>query len=261
MSSDELLGVIAGMAKQENQIKQINELQNKLAAHRPYEGDMLVQLRKYYRLGLTWTSNAIEGSSYTESETKILLEDGITVAGKTLRETMATLGHAKAYDYMFSLLAQKGLTERDVLTMHEMLEGGMETGSAGEYRNSAVFVTGTTFKFPSAAKVPGLMRTLFEKTIPGLSLLHPVIQAAQIHKELVTIHPFSDGNGRVARLAMNTLLIQQGYMPVQIYPVTRQEYIDSLRQAQVHGDDADFIELILQQEIESQKEILRILAE
>ena len=77
-----------GIAKQEAQIKQIDALHGQLATYRPYEGDRLVQLRKYYRLGLTWTSNAIEGSSYTESETKILLEDGITVAGKTLRETI-----------------------------------------------------------------------------------------------------------------------------------------------------------------------------
>ena len=99
-----------GIAKQEAQIKQIDALHGQLATYRPYEGDRLVQLRKYYRLGLTWTSNAIEGSSYTESETKILLEDGITVAGKTLRETMAALGHAKAYDYMFTLIGKKGVS-------------------------------------------------------------------------------------------------------------------------------------------------------
>ncbi|MDR2669750.1 MAG: Fic family protein [Desulfovibrio sp.] len=250
-----------GTAQQEARLRQIDALQSNLAGYRPYEGDMLVQLRKYYRLGLTWTSNAVEGSSYTESETKILLEDGITVAGKTLRETMAALGHAKAYDYMFTLTGKKGITERDVLTMHAMLEGGMETGTAGKYRTTAVLVTGTAFRFPSAAEVPDLMRTLFERTIPGFVSLHPVLQSAKIHKEIVTIHPFSDGNGRAARLAMNTVLIQHGYMPVQIAPVIRQEYIDSLRRAQIQGDDADFIGLILRQEIESQKEILRLIAE
>lgn len=248
-------------AKQEAQLQQIETLQKQLATHRPFEGDMLVQLRKYYRLGLTWTSNAIEGSSYTESETKILLEDGITVAGKTLQETMSALGHAKASDYMFGLMGKNALTEHDMLAMHGMLEGGMETGTAGQYRTTAVFVTGTTFTFPPARAVPGLMRALFEKTMPELAALHPGIQAAKLHKEIVTIHPFSDGNGRVARLAMNTVLIQHGYLPVQIYPVIRQEYIDSLRHAQTHSDDADFIQLILQQEIESQKEVLRIISD
>jgi Fic family protein len=102
------------------------------------------------------------------------------------------------------------------------------------------------------------MRTLFAQTIPGLASLHPVVQSAKIHKEIVSIHPFSDGNGRVARLAMNTILSRHGYMPVQIFPVIRQEYIDLLRHAQIKGDDSGFIELILQQEIESHKEILRI---
>lgn len=244
--------------RQNELISRIDELQTRVAALRPYEGDMLIQLRKYYRLGLTWTSNAIEGSSYTESETKILLEDGITIGGKSLRDTFAALGHAKAYDYMFTLLGRKGITETDILTMHGMMDGGLETGEAGKYRTTAVFVTGSTYTFPPAKAVPGLMRDLFEKTMPKLAALHPVTQSARLHEELVTIHPFSDGNGRIARLAMNTILIQRGFLPVQIHPVIRRMYIDSLHEAQTNGNDGEFIELILQQEIESQKEILRI---
>ena len=247
-------------AKQNELISRIDELQAKVTALRPYEGDMLIQLRKYYRLGLTWTSNAIEGSSYTESETKVLLEDGITVGGKSLRDTFAALGHAKAYDYMFTLLGRKGVSEKDILTMHGMMDGGLETGDAGKYRTTAVFVTGSTYTFPPAKALPGLMRDLFDKTMPLLAALHPVEQSARLHEELVTIHPFSDGNGRIARLAMNTVLIQNGFLPVQIHPVIRQQYIDSLRDAQTSGNNAEFIELILQQEIESQKEILRIFA-
>ena len=250
-----------GNTRQDELISRISDLQSKVAALRPYEGDTLTQLRKYYRLGLTWTSNAIEGSSYTESETKILLEDGITIGGKSLRDTFAALGHAKAYDYMFSLLGKKEVTEQDIKAMHGMLEGGLEIGIAGEYRTTAVFVTGSAFKFPSAKAVPGLMRDLFEKTMPEVSSLHPVLQSAKIHEELVTIHPFSDGNGRIARLAMNAVLIQNDFLPVQIHPVIRQQYIDSLRTAQISGDNTEFVELILQQEIESQKEVLRIFEE
>ncbi|MDL2271844.1 Fic family protein [Desulfovibrio sp. OttesenSCG-928-I05] len=245
-------------ARQNELISRIDELQARVAVLRPYEGDMLIQLRKYYRLGLTWTSNAIEGSSYTESETKVLLEDGITIGGKSLRDTFAALGHAKAYDYMFTLLGSKGITEKDILTMHGMMDGGLETGNAGEYRKSAVFVTGSTFTFPPARAVPELMHDLFDTIVPQRATQHPVIQAARIHEELVSIHPFSDGNGRIARLAMNTVLIQNGFLPVHIHPVIRQIYIDSLRETQMRGNSNEFIELILQQEIESQKEILRI---
>jgi Uncharacterized conserved protein len=242
-------------------ISRINELQSQVSGLRPYEDNMLVQLRKYYRVGLTWTSNAIEGSSYTESETKILLEDGVTVAGKTLQETFAALGHAKAYDYMFSLLKQEGITEEDVLAMHGLMEGGLEIGEVGKYRTRAVFVTGSSFKFPSAGDIPDLMKEFFTKTMPQMAPLHPVVRAAKIHEHLVTIHPFADGNGRIARLAMNTTLIQNGFLPVQIHPIIRKEYIDSLRIAQLTGNSQEFVRLILQQEVESQKEVLRIVGQ
>ncbi|MDR1686466.1 MAG: Fic family protein [Desulfovibrio sp.] len=241
-------------------ISRIGELQAQIASLRPFEGNMLVQIRQYYRVGLTWTSNAIEGSSYTESETKILLEDGITVGGKTLKETFAALGHAQAYDYMFSLLKNNGITEKDILTMHGMMKGGLETDEVGMYRTHAVFVTGSTFKFPSAGEIPCLMQEMFADTIPQMANLHPVVQAAKIHACLVAIHPFGDGNGRTARLAMNTLLIQNGFLPVQIQPVIRKQYIEALEAAH-SGDSDEFLELILQQEIESQKEILRLVGQ
>ena len=82
---------------------------------RPFEGELLKQLRDYYRIGLTWSSNALEGNTLTESETKVLLEDGLTIGGKPLRDTFEALGHAKAYDFMFSLLGQREITEADAL--------------------------------------------------------------------------------------------------------------------------------------------------
>lgn len=167
-------------ARQNELISRIDELQTRVAALRPYEGDMLIQPRKYYRLGLTWTSNAIEGSFYTESETKILLEDGITIGGKSLRDTFAALGHAKAYDYMFTLLGRKGLTEKDILTMHGMMDGGLETGDAGKYRTTAFFMTGSTYVFPPAKAVSGLTCDLFDKTMPQPAKLHPVAQSARL---------------------------------------------------------------------------------
>lgn len=88
--------------------------------YRPFEGDMLEQIKAYYKIGLTWSSNALEGNTYTESETKVLLEDGLTVGGKPLRETFEVLGHGKAYDFMFTLIKRKEITEEHVLTMHKL---------------------------------------------------------------------------------------------------------------------------------------------
>ncbi|MDR1158919.1 MAG: hypothetical protein LBK75_11585 [Oscillospiraceae bacterium] len=78
--------------------EQIDERKAAIDVMRPFEGDTLRQLRGYYRIGLTWMSNALEGNSLTEIETKVLLEDGLTVGGKPLRDTFEALGHAAAYD-------------------------------------------------------------------------------------------------------------------------------------------------------------------
>ncbi len=93
--------------------KEINTL-------RPLEGEMLEQIKDYYRVGLTWTSNALEGNSLTESETKVLLEDGLTVGGKPLRDIFEAVDHARAYDFMFSVFQNHRIDEYMVLRMHEL---------------------------------------------------------------------------------------------------------------------------------------------
>ncbi len=88
--------------------------QKTINKERPFQGTLLTELRNYFRIGLTWSSNALEGNTLTESETKVLLEDGITVGGKPLRDTLEALGHAKSYDYMFGLLQNRSIKEQDV---------------------------------------------------------------------------------------------------------------------------------------------------
>ncbi len=78
------------------------------------------ELKQYYRIGLTWSSNALEGNTLTESETKVLLEDGLTIGGKPLRDTFEAIGHAKGYDYMFTLLGNHQITVEDALSMHRL---------------------------------------------------------------------------------------------------------------------------------------------
>ena len=94
----------------------IDQYKAKIDELRPFEGNMLKQIKDYFRIGLTWSSNALEGNTLTESETKVLLEDGLTVGGKPLRYTFEALGHAKAYDFMFTLLKKNVISEDDILT-------------------------------------------------------------------------------------------------------------------------------------------------
>lgn len=224
---------------------------------RPFEGDMLNEIKGYYRIGLTWSSNAIESNTLTESETKVLLEDGLTAGGKPLRDTFEALGHAQAYDFMFTLLRGRKISEIDVLTMHRTFYKDIDAGNAGKYRSKPVIITGSKYAVSEVGKIKGEMDRLFKWIDEERDKYHPVEFAAQLHKRFVFIHPFVDGNGRISRLLMNTALIQDGYMLAVIPPVLRQEYISLLER--VHKDDKPFIDFITDRVLESEKEIMRLL--
>ena len=114
--------------------EKIDQYKAILDEKRPFEPPVLKQLQNYYRIGLTYSSNALEGNTLTISETKVLLEDGLTANGKPLKDTFEALGHAKAYDFMFSLLRRHEITEQDVLTLHRLFYTGIDDAQAGRYR-------------------------------------------------------------------------------------------------------------------------------
>lgn len=240
-----------------NLIKKVDRYQDAINEIRPFEGHMLKEIKAYYRVGLTWSSNALEGNTLTETETKVLLEDGLTAGGKPLRDTFEALGHAKAYDFMFSLLNSHQITEADALTMHRMFYRNIDEAYAGKYRDRQVFITGSKYPVCKPDCIADKMKELFAWVASDRNKFHPVEFAAQLHKRFVFTHPFIDGNGRLSRLLMNAALIQDGYMLAIIPPVLRQEYIISLELA--HKDDRPFIDFITEQVYETQKEIMRLL--
>jgi len=226
---------------------------------RPFEGEHLRQLREYYRIGLTWTSNAIEGNSLTEMETKILLEDGLTVGGKPLRDTLEAVGHSLAYDYMFSLLGERRITVRDIQALHHLFFKSIDDSSAGVWREINIIVTGTDYEFPSPDELNDLILELERWIAIERDGMHPVCFAAMLHLKFVTIHPYIDGNGRVARLLMNAVLIQDGFMLAIVPPVLRQEYMLGIRDYQINGNPEPFCQFIAERVLESEKEIMRLL--
>ena len=237
-------------------LRKIDLFQKEINALRPLEGEMLGQIQDYYRVGLTWTSNALEGNSLTESETKVLLEDGLTVGGKPLRDVFEAVGHAKAYDFMFSVFKDRCVDEQTVLKMHRLFYQNIEQGDAGRYRDIRVLITGSQYPVAAPDRVQEEMERLFAWVRKERDGYHPVEFAAQLHKRFVFIHPFKDGNGRVARLLMNLALIQDGYLPAVVPPILRGDYVSLLERA--HRDDGDFIEFIAERELASQKEMLRL---
>ncbi len=224
---------------------------------RPFEGELLQQIKSFYRVGLTWTSNALEGNSLTESETKILIEDGLTVGGRPLKDMFEAVDHAKAYDYMFTLLKNRGITEENILYLHKLFYHNIDEKFAGKYRDIPVFISGSKYPVAKKENIQKEIAEVCQWIKYERNKYHPVKFAALLHKKFVFIHPFKDGNGRVARLLMNTALIQDGFLPALVPPVLRNEYIDLLEKA--HDNDLDFIKFIAEREIESQKDFLRLL--
>lgn len=241
-----------------NRLADNESLQLKITEHRPLDAYELKQLKEYYRIGLTYTSNALEGNSLTESETKVVLEDGITIGGKPLKDHFEAIGHSEAFDLLYKLAENQNISEDDILGLHRLFYYRIDAESAGKYRERNVIITGTDFTPPTPTAVPLAMQE-FVEALPALhSTLHPVEYAALLHLNLATIHPFIDGNGRTARLLMNLALLQTGYPITIIPPIIRADYIAALRSSN-KGNNKPFISFISCCVWESQKEYLRLL--
>ena len=233
-----------------------------LREHRPLSPEEVKELDAYYKIGMTYSSNALEGNTLTISETKVLLEDGLTVGGKPIHDCYEAIGHGKSYDYMLSLARSEQLciTEAMIRRLHHLFYSGIDPDHAGQYRSGQVFITGTTYVPPAPEDVPEQMAAFIQDLNRQAGALHPVALAAYAHRRLVDIHPFQDGNGRTARLLMNLILINRGYCIVMIPPVLRHEYMEALRQAQREKAPSDeaFIRLIAECELEAQRDYCRM---
>jgi Fic family protein len=207
---------------------------------------------------MTYSSNALEGNSLTETETKIVIEDGITIGGKPVRDHLEALGHSEAYDHLFRLAKGQEITEADVKEIHRIFFYRIDAKQAGKYRKSRVIITGTDFIPPGPDKIPDLMGSFIAGLPEIRAKCHPIEFAAIVHRELVTIHPFVDGNGRAGRLLMNLALLQTGYPLAIIPPILRRDYLDTLNKTH-KGDDGPFINFITGVCYESAKEYLRLL--
>jgi Fic family protein len=235
---------------------EIDLLQKEINKYRPLSPGLLDQIKEYYKIGLTYSSNALEGNTLSESETKIVLEEGITIGGKPLKDHFEAVGHAAAYDYIYTICNQKVITEEHILQLHKLFYHHINEDEAGKYRRTKAIITGSKYPLPKPEQLSSLMKEMtlhFKETRKNK---HPVEAAALLHKEFVFIHPFIDGNGRVARLLMNLLLLQEGYNIATIPPITRNQYIDALELA--HIDDRDFLNFIARMVRETQKDYLRL---
>lgn len=243
-----------------NRFKDNDEYKAKIDAYRPLEEYILKQIKAYFKISFTYTSNAIEGNSLSLNETKIIIEDGITIGGKPVKDHLEVIGNSNAYDLLFDIANQNILiTEDTILKLHKILYSNIDETNGGEYRNCNVLITGSEYELPKHQDVPKLMKEFCSKIESNKDKMHPVEFAAWLHERLVSIHPFIDGNGRTARLLMNLALLQAGYNITTISPVVRNDYIAGLQDAQLKNNIVPFTNFISEMVLESQKEYLRII--
>lgn len=210
-----------------------------------------------FELRFTHNSTAIEGNTLTLIETKVVLEDGISIGGKELREIYEVVNHKKAYDYVKKCISEgKPLTKNIVKDLHAILTENIIVG--GVYRNQEVRISGAGFTPPAGnemyAQIKGFYEELKHKTD-----LNPIELAAWTHAEFVRIHPFIDGNGRTARLIMNYQLMSHDFLPVSVSKEDRLEYYNALEVFAVSANLQPFADLVAALEEAQLDEYLKLI--
>jgi len=243
-------------------LAELDRRKSVLDAHRPLAPATVRSLFEALRVEHTYASNAIEGNSLTLQETLVALE-GLTVGGKPLRDHLEAVDHAEAFDYVRVLTDRREpLTENAIRSIHALVLRRSRPDDAGRYRNVQVFISGSRHVPPDPVAVPGAMRDLLWWLCSAEEAgQNPVALSAEFHAQLVTIHPFVDGNGRTTRLVSNLLLMRHGYPPASWTPEDRTEYYRALESAALGGNAAAITLLTAQAVTRTFDRYLRVIEE
>ncbi len=241
-------------------IKEIDDCKKKLNKLRSYDSYRIAQALE---LEYTFESNRIEGNTLTLKETDLVINEGLTISGKSMREHLEAINHSEAIAYVKHLIEKKtDISEREVLAIHNLILRGIDQANAGKYRHVQVMIKGSSHMPPAPYLVPKQMEDLFIWYNSHKQSMHPVLLAAEMHERLVTIHPFVDGNGRTSRLVMNLILLKHGYVIANIKgdSKSRMAYYQALETVQTGGGNNQFIELLARYELEAIQRYIDILS-
>lgn len=217
----------------------------------------LSSYEKDFELTFTHNSTAIEGNTLTLMETKVVLEDGITIGGKELREIYEVINHKKAYGYVKECIAKKKpLDENIVKDLHAILTENIIV--SGIYRKEEVRISGVGFTPPAGNEMYMQIKNFYEDLKIKENELNPIELAAWTHAEFVRIHPYIDGNGRTARLIMNYQLLMHEYLPVSVAKENRIDYYNALEQYAVNGDLSPFADFVAELEEQQLDEYIKL---
>ncbi len=253
--------------------KQLSELKGRLDALRPLTPEQIAQAwpmiendSVYY----TYATNAIEGSTLTRGETVTVLEYGVTIGGKPMRDHLDAVNGQAAFMKMLEMVRAKTPITEDVIKDFHQIVAGADTSSAGLYRVDQRYIKGSLHVPPAAHKVRDRMSDLLRIYNDDIEKgKHPVVVAAELHYGLGNIHPFTDYNGRTSRLVRNMHLLENGYMPITIDLNERPNYLEALEAASrsgnalegdpARGNPAPFILYIAQMERKSLERYVKVI--
>lgn len=236
-----------------NKLEKIYSLKKDLDKRRPFSQSELKRIREHFIIKNTYNSNAIEGNTLTEMETRVILETGITVAKKTLREHLEVKNHAEALNFIEEI-KNSPISEYDIKSIHSIILDGIDKSNAGKYRNINVEIAGASHPVSQSYLVAEQMNELLKWYHSEEITINRIIEFSC---KFINIHPFIDGNGRTSRLIINLELLKLGYPPITILTLDRLEYYQILDKS-YYGDYQETYDFFYNCIIISLKEYLKI---
>lgn len=244
-------------------LQECDELKTRLSSLRPLPMEALKKIEDALAIEYTYESNRIEGNTLTLQETELVVNEGVTIAGKSMREHLEAINHAEAIDYIKDF-ARSGIeiSERTIKEIHALILHGINRESAGRYRSVPVLISGSRHIPPQPYLIDKLMEDFMIRfrEMEG-EKVHPVLIATYLHDELVRIHPFIDGNGRTSRLLMNLYLLRNGYVIVNLKGTdeSKSVYYTALEASHIEKCPEAFQKLVAEAAIASMRRYLSIL--
>lgn len=244
-------------------LKEVDVQKEQLSALRPLPEEALKKIQDALDIEYTYESNRIEGNTLTLQETALVVNEGVTISGKSLREHLEAINHAEAISYIKDIAKQDiEINERTIKEIHALILHGIDRENAGRYRTVPVMISGSTHMPPQ----PYLIEKQMEDFILRFKQMeaekvHPVLIAAYLHDELVRIHPFIDGNGRTSRLLMNLYLLRHGYVIITLKGSNdaKVNYYKALEKSHTEQLPEDFQKLVVEAEIAALQKYLSIM--
>lgn len=229
-------------------LARIDELQLKWKNKKPLSALQLNKMKSYFNIEYTYESNRIEGNTLTLQETELVVNQGLTISGKSMEEHLEAINHAEALEYIIELASSNILlNQRTLIELHRLILKSIDRQNAGVYRKVNVRIAGSEHIAPEHYRVAEFMEAYFHFYLKNKDLVHPVILAAEMHERLVSIHPFVDGNGQTARLVMNLILLRHGFTIANLKGdlKSRISYYKTLEEVQMNNQPREFYNFII----------------